>query len=302
MCRQHQLLRRHALGNFRDLMQEITIDPAMLWWLDGDGSTAESPNENYAREVDGAVHARSRQATPRPMCVPARWRSPGGGSTRPAKARYDEATGPQRAVDLLGRSVSSAAEAIDTLCDHPACAPFIAGKVHAALTGAPPGEGRRAELAAVFAGSGLDIGALVEAIVTHESFLDRSAPRPRTPVEWWVAMRHLYAMDIEPWALEGLGQLPFYPPNVAGWPGNDRWISAGSTFAKAQLAMDAAWDVGTLADDDPAGEVLQRAGIVEVSDATRALLDDAASAVEGRRDRATVLHALVAMTPEFSLA
>jgi hypothetical protein len=89
---------------------------------------------------------------------------------------------------------------------------------------------------------------------------------------------------------------------VAGWPGNDRWISAGATFSKAQLAMDFAWDVGTLADADPVGEVLARAGLVEVSDATRSVLDEAAAMVEGRRDRATVLHALVAMTPEFSLA
>ena len=51
MARQHQLLRTHALGNFRALLQEITVDAAMLGWLDGDGSVAEAPNENYAREM-----------------------------------------------------------------------------------------------------------------------------------------------------------------------------------------------------------------------------------------------------------
>jgi uncharacterized protein (DUF1800 family) len=177
----------------------------------------------------------------------------------------------------------------------------VAGNVHEQLVGVWPEPDRLDELARVFADSGLEIRPLVEAIVTHESFLDRSSPRPRTPVEWWVAMRHLYATDLEPWALDQLGQVPFAPPNVAGWPGHDRWVSSGATFAKAQLAMDASWDVGTLGDDDPVGELLWRAGIVEVSDATRALLDEAARSVEGRRDRATVLHALVAMTPEFSL-
>ena len=46
-------LRRHALGNFRDMLKAITIDPAMLIWLDGNmsnGSPGHTPNENYARE------------------------------------------------------------------------------------------------------------------------------------------------------------------------------------------------------------------------------------------------------------
>ena len=301
MYRQHELLRHHALGNFRSLMQDITIDPAMLWWLDGDGSNADAPNENYAREVMelftlGRGNYTEADVRAGAIAFSGWWVDEDGA------AQYDETSGPQRPVELLGRQVASAGEAIDVLCDHEACAPFIAGKVHTALAGTAPDDARRAELAGVFRDSGLEIRPLVEAIVSHDSFLDRSAPRPRTPVEWWVAMRHLYDIELEPWALDNLGQLPFTPPNVAGWPGNDRWISAGAMFAKAQLAMDFAWDVGTLADADPVGEVLARAGLVEVSDATRSVLDDAAAMVEGRRDRATVLHALVAMTPEFSLA
>lgn len=301
MFRQHELLRRHALGNFRDLMQEITTDVAMLWWLDGDGSNASAPNENFAREAMELFTLGRGSYTEADVRAGAVAFS-GWWVDEDGVAQFDESSGPQGTVELLGRRVGSASEAIDALCDHPACAPFVAGKVHAALTGAPPDDARRAELASVFAGSGLEIRPLVEAIASHESFLDRSTPRPRTPVEWWVAMRHLYATDLEPWALDQLGQVPFAPPNVAGWPGHDRWISSGATFAKAQLAMDSAWDVGTLGDADPVGEVLWRAGLVEVSDATRAVLDDAVRTLEGRRDRATVLHALVAMTPEFSLA
>ena len=48
---QHNVFRAHALGNFRDLAYAITIDPAMLVYLDGDGSTIDAPNENYAREL-----------------------------------------------------------------------------------------------------------------------------------------------------------------------------------------------------------------------------------------------------------
>ena len=49
--RNHDLLRRRSLGNFRTLVKEVTIDGAMLRYLNGDTNTATNPNENYAREL-----------------------------------------------------------------------------------------------------------------------------------------------------------------------------------------------------------------------------------------------------------
>jgi len=34
MIGQYELMRKHALGNFRTMLQEMTKDPAMLVWLD----------------------------------------------------------------------------------------------------------------------------------------------------------------------------------------------------------------------------------------------------------------------------
>lgn len=45
------LLRQHALGNFKQLTKEVTIDPCMLLFLNGNTNTVFSPNENYAREL-----------------------------------------------------------------------------------------------------------------------------------------------------------------------------------------------------------------------------------------------------------
>ncbi|MCH2082847.1 MAG: DUF1800 domain-containing protein [Saprospiraceae bacterium] len=45
------LLRENATGNFRDLVKAVTIDPAMLRFLNGRQNTANAPNENYAREL-----------------------------------------------------------------------------------------------------------------------------------------------------------------------------------------------------------------------------------------------------------
>ncbi|MFK7933788.1 MAG: DUF1800 family protein, partial [Saprospiraceae bacterium] len=45
------LLRENALGNFRELTKSITVDRAMLKFLNNDQNSKESPNENYAREL-----------------------------------------------------------------------------------------------------------------------------------------------------------------------------------------------------------------------------------------------------------
>jgi len=45
------LLRENALGNFRELTKEITVNPAMLRFLNGNTNRVGAANENYAREL-----------------------------------------------------------------------------------------------------------------------------------------------------------------------------------------------------------------------------------------------------------
>lgn len=47
----HQLLRTQALGNFKTLTRAITVDPAMLVYLNGQSNTKTAPDENYGREL-----------------------------------------------------------------------------------------------------------------------------------------------------------------------------------------------------------------------------------------------------------
>jgi len=49
--RYNKLLRSSCLGNFRKLMYDITIEPAMLRYLNGEKNTAAAPDENYGREL-----------------------------------------------------------------------------------------------------------------------------------------------------------------------------------------------------------------------------------------------------------
>jgi uncharacterized protein (DUF1800 family) len=305
MLRQHNLLREHALGNFRDLIQAITTDAAMLYWLDGAGSSSEAPNENYSRELlelftFGRESGAYTEADVRAGATAfSGWWVDGDNDDT---VEFDVGSGPQGAVDLLGVSVASAEEAVDAICYHPACARFIAAKVHQWFVGEPPTDGHLEYLSQVFTDGGLAIRPLVEAVVRDPIFLESRLNRPRTAVEWYVAVRAFFDVEIDWWVLDGLGQVPFVPPNVAGWPGNTRWLSAGSEFGKAQLALDYAWDTATFESDDPIGEALARAGLYEVSDETVATLSATAGTVEGRRELASLLHSLIAVSPEFSLA
>ena len=51
LYRHHNLLRTNALGSFKTLAREVTIDPAMLIHLNGYLNSKQAPDENYAREL-----------------------------------------------------------------------------------------------------------------------------------------------------------------------------------------------------------------------------------------------------------
>lgn len=47
----YNIIQKNALGNFKTIVQEVAIDPCMLKFLNGNESTFEHPNENFAREL-----------------------------------------------------------------------------------------------------------------------------------------------------------------------------------------------------------------------------------------------------------
>ncbi|MEZ5218049.1 MAG: DUF1800 family protein [Ilumatobacteraceae bacterium] len=301
MFRQHRLIRRLALGNFRDLAQELTIDGAMLDWLDGNWSTSESPNENFAREMMELFCLGIGQYTEADVKAGAYLFS--GWHLDDDNGRavvFDRSVGPQRSVEFLGGTASSATEAVDLICDHPACAPHVAGLVFSSFVGRAPSDDERARHAAAFRDSGLELGELVASVLNDPAFLAGPELRPRSAVEWFLATADLLDAPLEHWILDQLGQMPFDPPNVAGWPGPQRWTTAGSALARSVFGLDNAWDAPTLG-SDPVADVLDRAA---VEDPTGTLADELRRAVDGldgRRDASTLLHALVIASPEFAL-
>lgn len=47
----HELYRANCLGNFKQLVKDVTVDPNMLIFLNGASNNQFAPNENYSREL-----------------------------------------------------------------------------------------------------------------------------------------------------------------------------------------------------------------------------------------------------------
>ncbi|MEV6773114.1 DUF1800 family protein [Nocardia sp. NPDC051030] len=303
MWRQHVVLRRHAMGNFRELAHAVTVDGAMLQWLDGAGSVAAAPNENHGRELmelftigRGSYSQQDVRAAATAMA---------GWTVEDGEVGFVREDGNGQAVQLLGRGVVNVHDVVDVLCDRPECARFVAAKLHYYLVGLPASEQRVDELAAVFTQARWEIRPLVEAILRDGSFATAVRTRARYPVEWVTAAFAVCGIDDPELAfgtMTALGQSPFYPPNVAGWPGA-RWLDPGAAVARAMLAVDAPVIREIAAAKDPGAAVFARAGIYDPTPATETAARDMAFAL--RRDAeqaATGLLALVLTAPEFTLA
>ena len=300
---QHQLLRTHALGNFRQMVRAITVDAAMLQYLDGQNSTGTAPNENYARELmelftlgRGSYSEADVRAGAKAL---AGWTIDDHG-----KVQLDPARRHSGNLTFLGRTGRFDANAVaDAVCAHPACAPYISGKIHRFLVGSEPTTTRLAELADVFRKADLNIRPLVEDILRHPSFVRSKYQRARHPVEWLTAATAVLGKRPDGLdALWRLGQVPFHPPNVAGWGDPARTLTAGPTLLRAVTARDLADDTIVTDAVDPVAAVLARCAIYDASASTVAGLRHAAQAIDSRRERATALHALAVCSPEFVLA
>lgn len=254
MHRQRQTLYDLGAGRFDDLVHAVARDPAMLVWLDGRDSTAEAPNENFARELFELFtlghssgtghdeHAASQPYTERDVQEAARALT--GWVIRPetltstlAPARHD--AGSKTVLGTTG--ALGLDEVVAAATRHPACAPYVVARLWSRLAHpASPQDEVVQGLAADFARD-LDVAALLRRIFLHPAFREPAtrAALVKTPIDLVVGIAR--ALELVPDdrvlpLLAGLGQLPFLPPDVAGWPSNEAWLSTASAMLRLQLA------------------------------------------------------------------
>ncbi|ETB05211.1 hypothetical protein P863_20635, partial [Mycobacterium avium subsp. silvaticum ATCC 49884] len=97
-------------------------------------------------------------------------------------------------------------------------------------------------------GPGRDLRALTRAILTDPEFTGARASMVNTPIEWLIGVirslrvpvddpKRLKMIDA---TLRTLGQRPFYPPSVGGWPSGQVWLSTASAGARLRAATELA--------------------------------------------------------------
>ena len=243
MYRQHELLRREALGSFRRMLHEIARDPAMLIYLDNAGSRKEAPNENFAREVMELFTLGEGNYTERDVREAARaftgWsldRDRGEYLYRRAWHDYGEKTVLGRTGRLDGASV------LDLLLAHPRTAEHITAKLWREFVSPTPDAAEVRRLAAVYREAGYEVKPLLRALFLSEAFWAEGnrASLIKSPVDVVVGTLRTFGiqpMDYRPAAftVAALGQSLFTPPNVKGWPGGEAWIDASTLLGRRQF-------------------------------------------------------------------
>ncbi|MGC4937451.1 DUF1800 domain-containing protein [Kribbella sp. DT2] len=286
MYTQNQAFRTHALGRFGDLARVMVVDPAMIRWLDGNANRKGSPNENLGREFLelfslGIGHYTEPDVFEGARCLTGWTIKRGSTQARFVAARHDGdtktlfgKTGPYDARGFADLAVAQAASA-----------PFVVGRLWFRLVSAtPPSPDAMRRLVAAY-GSQRDVRALLRAMVAESAFTDSASALVKQPVEWAVGL--LRALRLQPARLDektrtkliaglrGMGQVPFRPPSVGGWPSGASWLTTSAGVTRLQVAqlLTKAADLDSVAKaTDKAGAVQALLGVDGWSARTKAAL------------------------------
>jgi len=241
------VIRQHALGNFRELLSATATSPAMLVYLDGRDNKQENdsvrPNENYARELlelhtmgvrGGYTQADVMEAA---RCltgfvVREEW-APGLVEFVPE--RHD--SGEKR---VLGETIRSGGgrsdldRLLDILAAHPRTAEHVSRKIAATFVDDDPPETLVAAAAATFTASRGDIRAVLRTVLESEAFDQHKRSKIKRPFRFVVsALRALGADTHAKGALlSWLGRMGHAP---YGWPTPDGYPARGEAWLATLL-------------------------------------------------------------------
>lgn len=240
LVRQDELIRRRSLGNFREFLVDMTVDPAMMVYLDTAENSRTKPNENFARELlelfslgEGNYGEADIREAARAL---AGLRLDEAGAWRLEPRRADD--GVKTIFGKTGRF--GRVELIDLVLEQDAAARYLPSRLFREFVGRAPQPAELAPLAAAFRAGGWEIRPLVRAILLSEAFWDAAdPPRVRSPAELLAATVRLAGAeppgDKLAADLRRLEQPLGDPISVKGWPEGAEWINADAVLARTRL-------------------------------------------------------------------
>jgi len=242
---QQQLLnviRENALGNFGDLLREVSKSPAMLSFLNNQQNRKQHPNENFAREVMELFTMGRGNYTENDVKEGARAYT-GWGFNMDGEFVFRPFVHDNGQKTFLGKTGNfNGDDMIDIILEQRATANFIAKKIYRFFVNENVDDEKVVILGERFYQNNYDIKKLLADIFTSDWFYQEKniGTRIKSPVELLVGIRRLLPMEPERPELQLLfekilGQVLFYPPNVAGWPGGQSWIDSSALMFRLKL-------------------------------------------------------------------
>lgn len=240
---QNQLFRNYALGNLRDLTLAVSKDPAMLLYLDNARSAAAHPNENYARELMELFTLGHGNYSEQDIRQSARAFT--GWTINPRDGQFAENA---RLHDsgikqFMGRSGNySGEDIVNIIFQQPACAKFFASELLSFFVYSDPEPQLVDAVAGLLNEHGYNLAPVMSKLFSSNVFFSDRAYRAlvKSPVEFVVGSYKVFGLaETDPTAQRALvqmGQILFYPPNVAGWPGGSNWLTSQMMIARENFA------------------------------------------------------------------
>ncbi len=258
---QHRLLRLYALDDYQTLLTEVSRDPAMLLYLDNWLSTADNPNENYAREVQELFSLGVGKYSQAEVVAAAK---AGTGYTLDEKIKsifdpdiHDNNNktffGVTANWDLIGSAGNSGGhDIIQYICTakQALVAEFIGRLLWQYFASFTPSAPTLAAVVAGFTQSGqLQVKDALKTIFKHPDFWAAPARsgKVKNPAEWVVTCvralqikkmpRYRNNADAVSEAMHPMGLMLFFQPNVSGWwrKPETKWIGFPSFTSKIEI-------------------------------------------------------------------
>ena len=250
---QNELFRKMALANFDDLLKAVSKDPAMMVYLDTENNRKGKPNENYARELMELFTTGIGHYTEDDVRESARaftgWTLQGGKQQRYTmqsafNPRYFD-NGQKTFMGKTGNFTGD--DIVEMLVPLRATAERLSARLFTFFAYPNPEPEVVRHLADTFQQSRYNVGAVVREIFTMDAFYSAKAYRAlvKSPAELTAQVLRATGADARGFtaaanAMAPMGQVLFYPPNVAGWPGGTSWINSSTLLNRLNFANAAA--------------------------------------------------------------
>lgn len=252
------LFRRNFLGNFKQMVKDVTVSPAMLIYLDGWYNTKQRPNENYARELmELHTLGEGNGYTQDDIINAARaltgWTIKETGTTPSGARKYHpkEATFLQNRFDatdktIMGRTGNWGYEDVVNIIfevHEQEVARFICRKLYREFVYEIADESIVDQLASMLIANDWEIRPVLTTLLKSEHFFDTAniGAHITSPLEYYIGS--IRALDITTTNVRNIYQVCaalgcqlLEAPNVKGWPGYRSWISASRLASRWSVA------------------------------------------------------------------